>query len=88
MSGDIQRAYEVFKSQNWGKMWIKNVELYSNSDVRLPNDLDEHLDDMLSRFSSSMRGWITCNAVILNRTPQGRGYWDCIGGIFRNWYTS
>lgn len=80
------KAYVL--SQNWGKMWVKNIELYSNSRVRLPNDLDGHLDDMLSRFSCSIGSWITCNAVELERTPQGRCYWRRIGDIYRNWYRS
>ena len=80
------KAYVL--SQNWGKMWIKNIELYSNSIAGLPSNLNGHLDDMFSRFPSSINHWITCNSVKLNRTPQGRDYWERIGDIYRNWYMS
>ena len=77
------KAYVL--SQNWGKMWIKNIELYSNSRVGLPNDLDGHLDDMFSRFSSLIKSWIICNAVRLGETPEGVKYWQKIGLIYNQW---
>lgn len=80
------KAYVL--SQNWGKMWIKNIELYSNSGAGLPNNLDSHLDKMFERFSSAISSWITCNSVKLHKTRQGVGYWERIGNTYREWYNS
>ena len=79
------KAYVL--SQNWGKMWVKNIQEHSNT-LCVPNDFDKHLDKMFSRFSPSLPYWITSNAVKLSDTPEGFKYWQRIGEIYTQWYNT
>lgn len=80
------KAYVL--SQNWGKMWIKNVELYSNRSVNMPNNLDAHLDKMFERFSRVLPNWIRCYSVKIDLTKEGVLYWEKVNDKYRNWYES
>lgn len=80
------KAYVL--SQNWGKMWIKNIELYSNRAAGVPNNLDGHLDKMFERFFHAISSWITCNSVEIYKTHQGEDYWRSIGDTYQVWYRS
>lgn len=80
------KAYVL--SQNWGKMWIKNIELHSNRTVSIPNNLDGHLEEMFNRFKYALQNWIRCNAVKTNLTKEGTLYWDKVNNSYRNWYNT
>ena len=79
------KAYVL--SQNWGKMWVKNIQEHNNR-YCVPNDFDLHLDKMFSSYSSALSHWIRCNAVKLRDTPEGVKYWLSIDSIYNQWYNT
>lgn len=77
---------QYLKSQNWGAMWIENIERHSTSVV--PSNLDGHLEKMFSHYYSHLERWIICNAVSIYHTPQGGKYWEAVQNEWRRWYNS
>lgn len=77
MTEDKQRAYEVFKSQNWYKLWEKNFSVGRSWRKSIQTYLQE--EEIKEWTNYSMR-W--------DETPEGQGYWERIGDIYHNWYRS
>ena len=86
MAKTKEEIIQYLKTQNWGSMWIDNINLHATSVV--PNDIDEHLEKKFSHYYSHLGRWMICNAVSIRNTPQGSEYWEAVQNEWRGWYNS